>query len=401
MGAGMEYPGLRAIRIGDATGDGIVKAVAEKAPAIDEGARSIDFIVSTAARDRDGDIVMPEGWELSRYRENPVVLWGHNPMQPIGRSLAVRVENGALMARAEFMPRETSELADSVFKMYAGGFLKAVSAGFMPLEMEPMQHEDGGRGFMIRRQELWEFSCVAIPSNPEALVMARSKGLDITPAREWLERALDENMARQYRDEMSQAYIRLTGELHPVHQAEIAARNFGPKDEEKAPAGTPATTGQEEGHSHGFEVGATQTEPAGDPEHVHALTVDEDDGSIVVEDAEGHGHEVAASVDDPEDDEAVQIAANAPKVWSLSASEVAALKADFPALGWMGDVQFTTREALESWRDRMADEKAGGVITITGGKPDTVTLTEDMAAKLADVVSMVVKAEFRRAAGRV
>ena len=44
----------------------------------------------------------------------------------------------------------------------------------------------------FRRQSLLEFSSVPVPSNPQALVEARSAGIDLEPAIEWATRTLDE-----------------------------------------------------------------------------------------------------------------------------------------------------------------------------------------------------------------
>lgn len=148
--------------------------------------RLLDFIISTDSVDRMGDTIAVDGWKVEAYRKNPVVLWAHDSASlPVGKASAVRVEEGKLRARAEFAPRSISGFADAVFQMYKGGFLSAVSVGFIPLKYafvdDPVRR--GGIDFM--EQELLEFSCVPVPANAEALVEARAAGIDIEPLLGW------------------------------------------------------------------------------------------------------------------------------------------------------------------------------------------------------------------------
>src|SRR3990167_9023558 len=50
--------------------------------------RVLRFKISTEAKGRDGDIIRLSGWDLKRYKKNPVVLWAHDSYAfPIARSL--------------------------------------------------------------------------------------------------------------------------------------------------------------------------------------------------------------------------------------------------------------------------------------------------------------------------
>ena len=166
--------------------------------AIDEEKRKIEFIISNASKDRYGDVIEVSGWDLKQYKKNPVVLFGHDSRQPpIGRATRTwkdgEGDKGALRSIAEFMPPDISAFADSIFKMYVKGFLKAVSVGFKPLEYEALDEEAGiWAGVRFIKQELLEFSAVPIPANPEALVDAKSVGIDTKPLREFYARALDD-----------------------------------------------------------------------------------------------------------------------------------------------------------------------------------------------------------------
>src|SRR6266436_4517309 len=46
---------------------------------------TFDVIISTEDLDRSGEIVRQNGWELANYKNNPIVLWGHDYYSlPIG-----------------------------------------------------------------------------------------------------------------------------------------------------------------------------------------------------------------------------------------------------------------------------------------------------------------------------
>jgi len=75
-------------------------------------AREADVIASTADVDSYGEIVVPSGIDLSRYRANPVVLYGHSSWDmPVGSAKDVRVEDGKLRATVRFVDASASPLA--------------------------------------------------------------------------------------------------------------------------------------------------------------------------------------------------------------------------------------------------------------------------------------------------
>ena len=147
------------------------------------------FAISTGVEDRERDTISTAGWELDNYRKNPTVLWAHDySALPVGRSEMVIARAGQLVARMEFVPAEISPFAETVRQLVEGGWLKATSVGFRPLEWK--FNETRG-GFDFTRQELLEFSIVPIPANPEALIAAREAGVPIGPLKEWAIKLLD------------------------------------------------------------------------------------------------------------------------------------------------------------------------------------------------------------------
>ncbi|MDI6872093.1 MAG: HK97 family phage prohead protease [Bacillota bacterium] len=148
------------------------------------------FVISTGIVDRDQDTINPDGWKLDNYLKNPVVLWAHDyASPPVARALATWVENQKLMSKAEFTPRDLYPFGHMVYEMYANGFLRATSVGFNPVKWQFSEDRKYGVDFL--EQELLEYSCVPVPANPEALIAASAKGIDLAPLKEWAEKILD------------------------------------------------------------------------------------------------------------------------------------------------------------------------------------------------------------------
>ena len=160
---------------------------------IDTEKRTIDFVGSTNSKDRMGDVIDPKGWQLENFKANPVFLWGHNgrSIPPIGRALDVQRTERGLNFKIEFASKEIHPFADTVFKLYQGGFLKGVSVGFIPKRREIMLDANGDFiGFKFLEQELLELSAVSIPANPDALVQEAVSGELCKEAQEFISKSL-------------------------------------------------------------------------------------------------------------------------------------------------------------------------------------------------------------------
>lgn len=160
--------------------------------AVDRAARTIDFVISTPAIDRDNDTIDVSGWDIGSYVKNPVVLFAHDHWQPpVAQSLSVTTDAGALRSKAFFTPKDLYPFGDMIFEFYAQGFMRATSVGYKPKEWK--YNDDRKYGVDYTMQELLEYSCVPVPSNPEALMQARAKGIDVNPLKAWCERLLDDS----------------------------------------------------------------------------------------------------------------------------------------------------------------------------------------------------------------
>ena len=134
-------------------------------------ARSMHFLISTDAVDRDNDVLDPKGWQLDSYKANPIVAFAHDYKSlPIAKCTSIVTTPKGLEATAEFPPKGVHAFADTVYDMLKAGFLSATSVGFRPIDYEQATDR---KGFNFKKQELTEFSIVPIPSNPQALVQQR------------------------------------------------------------------------------------------------------------------------------------------------------------------------------------------------------------------------------------
>jgi HK97 family phage prohead protease len=138
----------------------------EKAVEGDTG--TFEVVISTENLDRYQEVISINGWDLEHYRNNPVVLWGHDHFTlPIGVATFVGIEEGKLIARGKFAPHA---FAQEIRTLYDAGIVRATSVGFIEKERE---------GNLITRAELLEFSFVSVPANPYALALAIEKELSV------------------------------------------------------------------------------------------------------------------------------------------------------------------------------------------------------------------------------
>jgi len=176
-------PGLRSllqVEVRDA-----IAAPAGEGEVAEVSSATLDFIASTATLDRYHEVIEPGGWRLDSYRSNPVFQNAHNYgdiLFTLGKALSTEVLSvgggQALCQRIEFAT-DVNPIARIAFGLYKGGFLNAVSVGFIPLKWEDGGTGSAGAPAPRRRyleQELLEVSAVAIPANPDALALGVKSG---------------------------------------------------------------------------------------------------------------------------------------------------------------------------------------------------------------------------------
>lgn len=139
-----------------------------------DGGAGLDFVLSDATKDRYGDVVEPDGWVLNNFKKNPIALFGHSSAFPIGTWSKLRIEGGKLLGTLNLAAPGTSQRIDELRGLVEQGILRAVSVGFIPIEMEAIDKAKPYGAQRYTKQELLETSLVSVPANPAALAVAKS-----------------------------------------------------------------------------------------------------------------------------------------------------------------------------------------------------------------------------------
>lgn len=134
------------------------------------GERQVRVAASAAFQDRHRDIVRQEGMDLSNFKKNPVVLYGHDHARPVAKVASIGVNNGRVEATVQFPPEGMFEESDKVYNLVKQELINAVSVGIRVNKFEPLK--DGG--WDIIESELYELSFVTVPAQPDAVVLERS-----------------------------------------------------------------------------------------------------------------------------------------------------------------------------------------------------------------------------------
>ncbi|MEK6684438.1 MAG: HK97 family phage prohead protease [Nitrospirota bacterium] len=154
---------------------------------IDKERRSATFVAATenGVMTWNGlEYMRMSGARLNRFRKNPVVLDTHNRYEAgaiIGKA-TVKIEDKKLLAEITFAQ---TDRAEEIWQLVQGGFLKALSIGYMPDASKTKMLEAGdtdgegedmitGPASIVRQWELYEISVVPVPADAEAL--RRSSG---------------------------------------------------------------------------------------------------------------------------------------------------------------------------------------------------------------------------------
>lgn len=171
-------------------------------------ARVLEFTGSDETQDRMDEIIRADGWKLKDYKKNPVFQWVHDyRLPPIGKSLRTWIDRDEkkLKFRIEFAGPDIKypsnmPSAETIYQLYKGGYLHAVSVGFIPIESEEGEGVDEAYGTPTKKprkiylkQDLLELSAVPVPANPNALENARDAELitarEMENVKDWIHKS--------------------------------------------------------------------------------------------------------------------------------------------------------------------------------------------------------------------
>jgi len=207
---GVDVVDLDAVRRDTTETVDIIKAAPkfEGEPKIESGSRVFPIIVSTRQIDRDNEIVMPRGLDMSEWKKTGVIIPGHDYSQmPIGKAVWVGVNDYGVKMHIEAAPTEEGEKLLALAKfmpltasigMGPGEFLRAGTPEFNKatrkmLNEWPEFNEkilDQLTG-IISKAVLWEVSIVSVPANSNAVQTALAKAAISDDERKIIRKTLD------------------------------------------------------------------------------------------------------------------------------------------------------------------------------------------------------------------
>ena len=142
------------------------------------------FVLSDESINSYGFRVLTDGIQLDNFKRNPIMLWNHtrcwsdtnNAILPIGRWENIRVENGRLLADAQFDMDD--EFSTKIAKKVDKGIINMSSIGIV------VNEESDAAEYIIQGQSrktitkctLREVSVVDIGSNANAVVLYDTAG---------------------------------------------------------------------------------------------------------------------------------------------------------------------------------------------------------------------------------
>jgi len=150
---------------------------------VDRDERTEKSIITTECVDRDEEIVLSKGLDFEEFKQNPVVLFMHDPTKVVGRCQWVKADKGKVVAKTQYAK---TELGDEVWELVRSGMLRGKSIGMdgMTVKRRDITPQDvrknnawAGAKTVIEGATIHEYSVVSIPANPEALTEAWDKGL--------------------------------------------------------------------------------------------------------------------------------------------------------------------------------------------------------------------------------
>lgn len=199
--------------------------IARKAISIDVEKKQVTFVMSSSNVDRHGDVIDQDSWILDYFLKSPMFFLQHRSDEfPIGKWLpeTLKFENDPenegeklMVCTAEFAT-EIYDQAKLAFDMVEGGFMNAVSVGFIPHRVEYDEHKDV---FVLYDCELMECSLVGIGSNRQALAKeitvddAKAKTLEAKEAIDHIIKVADESRVIHHlkaREALNKALRRMT-----------------------------------------------------------------------------------------------------------------------------------------------------------------------------------------------
>ena len=174
----------------------LIRTLHPEVKVIDQAKGIVDYVSSDETVDHHREIIRAGGWRFTYFKKNAPFVDSHNYNcidRQLGKVIDFRVQDGRLVERVQWaIDVPDNKLAQLGWKMTLGGYLKAVSVGFIPIrsassyDSDPsdwrehlsqlgLTEETGVRRIYLE-QEQYELSACIIGANPNALARAYKGG---------------------------------------------------------------------------------------------------------------------------------------------------------------------------------------------------------------------------------
>ncbi len=127
--------------------------------------------------DLGNDIILSDAFEKSlraKNAQNISMLWQHDPMQPIGKWLEIKIDQKGLFVVGELSVR--TRHARDVAIMIKDNIVDGLSIGFKT-QKAVQKRRQAVR--VIKQLDLWEISIVTFPMQPNARIIPAQTSSDI------------------------------------------------------------------------------------------------------------------------------------------------------------------------------------------------------------------------------
>ena len=223
---------------------------------LDEREGLVRAVMSTEAKDRDGDIIRQDYWQLEDFQRHPALISGHDYRDirsQIGewQDVTVRQRPKRLEGTARYYIGAGNEQADWGFELAKRG-RAAYSVGFIPdmAQAEIIEGKDSSMPtYEFKGQRLLEISHVTIPANPQALQLAKAAYPSMHPeVMALIDEALKDQGSHEYQGmDLDALVLELWKRLEPrlldmrwrlldglsIREANLIRQVNGPEDEEE------------------------------------------------------------------------------------------------------------------------------------------------------------------------
>lgn len=152
-------------------------------------ARTVVARITADVVDEEGEVVVPEGIDYSRFlKTGGVVFYNHEYDKPCGTCISIKHTPGGIIATTKFPERPVGYdgewLPDKVFAMFASDppIVKSFSIGFayvesrMPNKKDVEKYGTDEIKRVVSKSRLLEYSVAPLPMNPAANALSVVKG---------------------------------------------------------------------------------------------------------------------------------------------------------------------------------------------------------------------------------